>query len=505
MKKVIVYICGLFFLCFVSCCGVPIPVYDYNYKDSVTDYSWFEFNDKIYLLGGEYWKTTSKELNMNLFDPSLYDYNYQEIPNETVYVCKNSEELSFYLAFQSMSLDWINFSEWGFEKYGKVSDENLNRYNRYFIEYKDRIWLIGGENILDSYEKYNDVFVSDDGLNWEIALTDAPWAHGSFRTGHRLFVWKDQLWLLGGFTNEGTSSEIWVTSDGKHWNRTASFPELEDIGNIHTFKENLYFRGEKKEDSGWYTYVSADGTRWEQIEDRWNGWDYDDNLYFEFGDNLYSATSSGLWISEDVLNWRELFNSSDFSNDILIRGDEAWITDPFLLDYRIAVSKDLTSWRVRGQNKSFTFLPADEVPYEHDDEYDYDLIEFRDYLWILTGHPEGTWRSEDGLDWEQIRYDKNSSWKPRNNSSIIQYNHRLWMMGGRQRHNIDLGEFSDSAYNALNDVLFSEDGLNWETALPEAPWFRRWDMQTIVWNNELYMIGGISYENDYCEIWKRRR
>ena len=63
--------------------------------------------------------------------------------------------------------------------------------------FRDRIWLVGG---WDGKRYYNDVWNSEDGVTWRRVSASAEW---SPRNATRLIVWKDRLWIIGGGVIDG--------------------------------------------------------------------------------------------------------------------------------------------------------------------------------------------------------------------------------------------------------------------------------------------------------------
>ena len=86
-----------------------------------------------------------------------------------------------------------------------------------------KMWLIGGAAYGDYYpfRTYCDVWCSSDGRDWHMVTDDAPWPG---RIWGSTVVYRDRLWLLGGFRSEPTwenLGDIWYSSDGAHWNQLA--------------------------------------------------------------------------------------------------------------------------------------------------------------------------------------------------------------------------------------------------------------------------------------------
>ena len=82
-----------------------------------------------------------------------------------------------------------------------------------------RMWLIGGAAAGDyhPFRSYRDVWCSPDGRSWERVTDEAPWPG---RQWGSTIVYRDRLWLLGGFRPEPVwqnFGDVWYSSDGEHW------------------------------------------------------------------------------------------------------------------------------------------------------------------------------------------------------------------------------------------------------------------------------------------------
>lgn len=82
------------------------------------------------------------------------------------------------------------------------------------VEFQGKLWLLGGADHRDS--KYttdsflNDVWSSDDGLNWTQVTAAAPWSPRSYP---RIAIFNDEMYLLGGESH----ADVWKSSNGKDW------------------------------------------------------------------------------------------------------------------------------------------------------------------------------------------------------------------------------------------------------------------------------------------------
>jgi hypothetical protein len=96
-----------------------------------------------------------------------------------------------------------------------------------------RMWLLGGGALGSDYHPFvawNDVWSSADGVNWEPVLPHAPWCP---RIWGSSAVYRDRLWLLGGFRSEPTWENLgdaWYSTDGVDWRRLECPPAIRHSG-----------------------------------------------------------------------------------------------------------------------------------------------------------------------------------------------------------------------------------------------------------------------------------
>ena len=90
------------------------------------------------------------------------------------------------------------------------------RYNHSLVVYNNKIWLIGGQ---DRNIEFNDVWSSEDGVNWILETADAGFPT---RQGHSTVVFNDKIYLIGGInSNQGSGfgplNDVWSSEDGINW------------------------------------------------------------------------------------------------------------------------------------------------------------------------------------------------------------------------------------------------------------------------------------------------
>lgn len=86
------------------------------------------------------------------------------------------------------------------------------------------MYVIAGE---DSNGLLNDVWKSDDGLQWERVVRNAPF---EVRTNMSAISFKGEIILAAG-QGAGLLNDVWKSDDGLNWillKESASFPDRED-------------------------------------------------------------------------------------------------------------------------------------------------------------------------------------------------------------------------------------------------------------------------------------
>ncbi|WP_437192663.1 Kelch repeat-containing protein [Planctomicrobium sp. SH527] len=79
-----------------------------------------------------------------------------------------------------------------------------------------RIYVFGGGNYVPGYQAFNDVWSSDDGVNWRQETAKAPWHE---RLWFSSVVYRDHIWMIGGWSNNPSKNwnDVWYSRDGREW------------------------------------------------------------------------------------------------------------------------------------------------------------------------------------------------------------------------------------------------------------------------------------------------
>jgi hypothetical protein len=145
-------------------------------------------------------------------------------------------------------------------------------------------------------------------------------------------------------------------------------------------------------------------------------------------------------------------------------------------------------------NSKWEFLGT--APWEKRDAHT--LIEFLGKLWVLGGvggtspiyrpNYNDIWSSENAKDWTLIT--KNAPWPKRRGHATVVFQNKIWVIGG----------ITDND-RYLNDVWASEDGMNWQEITKNAQWSRRKGFEAVVFKDKIYILGGADEKGVVNDVW----
>jgi len=327
---------------------------------------------------------------------------------------KNQQPIEIKENFNAGSLIWEEATS---------SADWVDRDSHAAVVFKDKIWLMGGlnanANVLapNAVEYWNsiyfkDIWVSDNGLNWQQVATNTPW--GS-RRSIQVIAFKDKLWLMGDWDPYmGYRNDIWSSEDGINWTQattSAAWPVREGHYLV-VFQNKIWLIGgvlydkRKTFNAVWY---SEDGINWKMATDSaaWSSrWDhavaaFDGKLWLTGGMDLNDHVFKDVWYSEDGINWT---------------------------------------------------LATNDPPWEQ--RQGHNMLAYKDKLWLLgrfndviNKGPNDVWYTEDGINWEKT--DTDPDWLGREDSAAVIFQDKMWILGGM-----------NSKWEWTNDVWYSEESLN---------------------------------------------
>jgi len=104
------------------------------------------------------------------------------------------------------------------------------------------------------------------------------------------------------------------------------------------------------------------------------------------------------------------------------------------------------------------------------------------------------WSSADGSNWTQLT--RNAAFSTRSGHKMVSFNNRLWVIGGK------VPDIYGYCSVPTSDVWYSEDGVSWTRATANAGFVARYHHALVVFNNKLWVIGGVDAGyNSYNDVW----
>ena len=128
----------------------------------------------------------------------------------------------------------FQFDVWNSSDGKKWKYVNLNspvpwgpRVLQHTVVFKNKIWIMGGQTIpqfAESKEKfYNDVWNTEDGINWSLVSKDIPW---EAREYHDTTVFDNTIWVIGGVGESDIKNrnDVWFSKNGIDWQELPNTP-----------------------------------------------------------------------------------------------------------------------------------------------------------------------------------------------------------------------------------------------------------------------------------------
>ena len=160
-----------------------------------------------------------------------------------------------------------------------------------------------------------------------------------------------------------------------------------------------------------------------------------------------------------------------------------------------------SQWNLLNSGESFNFQATrDTNLIDNENGDDWRIIEFKDTLWAFSGQYGLYSNSIDGLNWNKVSNNPQIPFSPRTLFATCVFDNKLWMVGGVQKGKPCNDIHVEAAYNVLNDIWFTADGKHWQQG-DNPPWYRRDKHKLYVFNNKVYLLGGDSYAFNFPEVW----
>ncbi len=268
--------------------------------------------------------------------------------------------------------------------------------NNAMVVFKKGVWAVGGSNTnTPPYTPGSDVWSSSDGKNWKLVQSNLF----SSRSEHSLLVYKNKMWVIGGFDASGNVlNDIWNSSNGVDWQRVARFTNIGDIGN----NSSVIFR---------------------------------DRIYVFIGDG---QTSTKVWSTSDGVAWRlessgafpvrNYTQTIVFKNQLYVVG--GWDRDNGTYSNDVWASHDGRSWRrnIPGPSSIFGAERIFSPRIEHT------ITEYNGKVWVIGGkdiennYSSEMWHTTNMKYWTKCEVSNKIG--PLKSHSNLLFKDKLWLFGG---------------------------------------------------------------------------
>ncbi len=207
-------------------------------------------------------------------------------------------------------IEWVlevDYAPWG------------RRYTPYITVFNGKMWLMGGVSYWNetgfysqSFEKvFNDIWSSEDGINWKLEIESAPW--GPRGIIHGSLVHNGEMWILGGGSKNwniptNIYNDVWKSKNGIDW---------ELVTESSPWAPRIHF-----------TTIS-----------------FDNKIWVIDGTTKNEALTNSVWYSENGIKWYPLESSSIFppthASTAFVHDNSLYISAGFDLDaiYRYTTPK----------------------------------------------------------------------------------------------------------------------------------------------------------------------
>ncbi|KKP32456.1 MAG: hypothetical protein A2360_00085 [Candidatus Staskawiczbacteria bacterium RIFOXYB1_FULL_32_11] len=308
-------------------------------------------------------------------------------------------------------------------------------------------------------------------LDWQESTGSAEF---EARDSHGLVAFKNKLWVMGGLNGNCCVQklglvdyekaphflDVWSSEDGKIWkleNASAPWGKRRSI-QVVEFKNKLFLLG------GWGPEIGY---------------------------------KNDIWTSEDGINWKLEKENAEWSkregHTALVFDNKIWVIggvtyDSHKLTNDVWSSEDGIFWQKATDNAGFEL------------RWDHVALAFNNKLWVIGGMGfdnkvfNDVWSSEDGIVWKQEV--ASAPFASRQGGGLVEFENKLWLIS---RLNADI-------YGAgVNDVWFSDNGINWQKTETDPEWSGREDVGVAVFKNKIWVVGGMDkdfvWEND---VWSSK-
>jgi hypothetical protein len=222
-------------------------------------------------------------------------------------------------------------------------------------------------------------------------------------------------------------------------------------------------------------------------------------------EKLYGFSGSSLYTSDDGIQWKNIINSPKVPSKVIAFNGRLAALE--LFKDSTAYSIDGVDWFNQANDQRLSFVPEDLLSRTVHTYHSYNLVTFKDAVWIIGESPDRIYRSRDGRTWAQVKVRDDKRFIPRSKAAITVFQDKLWIMGGvwvgeRPAEGAGTGGEDRRVFIVLNDVWSSSDGESWDLVTDHAAWGSRMSSAAVEFKGKLVLIGGERYGGTDFELWE---
>lgn len=190
------------------------------------------------------------------------------------------------------------------------------RVGHSFVVWRDRMWILGGtENFYDDNDETlrNDVWSSADGKDWRRETAEAGW---SKRRDAQAVVFDDKIRIMGGGHWRPETipcNDVWCSEDGVNWTQVAEAAmwKRRMWFSLVVYRERMWVLGGWSREDGNYgdVWFSQDGRDWTEMTSEVIWKERHEHSVYVFQDKIWVAgghaepLNSGVWSLEIPASW----------------------------------------------------------------------------------------------------------------------------------------------------------------------------------------------------------
>lgn len=403
----------------------------------------------------------------------------------------------------SDGIDWVSHTA---QSDGDTAFPGYNAHQ--VVVYDNKLWLIGGAA---DGERTQDVWSSADGVTWHLEIDAAAFPARAY---HQVVVAKNQLWLIGG----NDLNDVWSSTDGTTWTLLSNGPDGPEFS-ARAGHQVVVFdggTGEKLWLIGGYSYEgitndvwsSVDGVSWTQ-EVAHAGFSpryyhqvvvFDNRLWL-VGGRTENGPKSDVWSSADGKVWvdQTAATGATFearsSHQLVVFDDKLWMIGGY--DH-INLKRFKDVWSLsKEKGDHWQQEPTFPVTISY-----HQALVFDGQLFVLGGYQDelitnDIWSrpSGEGKDWlAHPQGDNKPHFTKRYSHQAAVYHDAIWVVGGYD----DVSKNDVWKYSRKSNT----EPYVWQEVTEQAAFARRYAHQLVNYKDQLSAIGGYGSGTYLADVWR---